>query len=306
VQEAKVDHHRTVGVETYYEHPINIESQDGDTVTFSVTQYWKADGALSWLMTFYNQSSTDGWVCTKTSSFMPETTTESYTANCNEAGVASVALFLHDGSFQDSSNNADSVIPWTICEASKDTGNKIAYYFDIPCNSTDESFCVDETNTTTPEVSASDCAYYVLDFSGLTAGQYITDQLQAEYGVSVRADSDKRAYTPGGAARVFDTSSPGAASHLGSPNEACTGGGPGVGAGGMPDSPYANCESLGNVLIIQESKNGAPNDSASGGTITFTFVQGSDVAELVLLGSSDTAATTVTVSASRKREGFYC
>jgi hypothetical protein len=95
---------------------------------------------------------------------------------------------------------------------------------------------------------------------------------------------------------VFDTSSPAAAGHLGSPNQACAGGGPGVGVGGMPNSTYENCEPLGNVLVVQESDKDTPDDNANGGTITFTFDKASDVAELVLFGVETSNTATVTVS----------
>jgi hypothetical protein len=50
---------------------------------------------------------------------------------------------------------------------------------------------------------------------------------------------------------LFDTANPGT-EQLGSPNERCDGGGPGIGEGGEPATLGANCNPLGTVVIIQE------------------------------------------------------
>ena len=88
------------------------------------------------------------------------------------------------------------------------------------------------------------------------------------YGVVISAVALNRGYTPGGAARIFDTAQPGGFNgdtDLGSPNELCSPSGPGEGAGGAPDSNYANCDPQGMVLIIQESNKAIPDDNAGGG-----------------------------------------
>lgn len=74
-------------------------------------------------------------------------------------------------------------------------------------------------------------------------------------------------------AMIFDTSQPGPDPDLGTPNENCPGGGPGVGVGGEPGQPGENCTFQGNVLIIPNNvgPNVAPNDSSSGGLVTLTF-----------------------------------
>lgn len=54
-------------------------------------------------------------------------------------------------------------------------------------------------------------------------------------------------------ARAFDSNNPTCGDDdLGTPNEKCPGGGPGVGAAGEPGQPNENCGSLDNVLILQE------------------------------------------------------
>jgi hypothetical protein len=60
---------------------------------------------------------------------------------------------------------------------------------------------------------------------------------------------------------------------LGSPNVQCNPsvGGPGRGVGGVPSSRFPNCDTLGNLLIIQNPKvTSRPNDDA-GGCIFFDY-----------------------------------
>jgi hypothetical protein len=60
---------------------------------------------------------------------------------------------------------------------------------------------------------------------------------------------------------------------LGTPNKDCPGGGPGVGDGGRPNSPFPNCVSQNNLLIIQDEDHGenTPNDSPIGGCFIIEF-----------------------------------
>ena len=57
------------------------------------------------------------------------------------------------------------------------------------------------------------------------------------------------------------------------PNEKCTPSGPGEGEGGEPGRDGANCEFLGNVLIVQSSDKTItiPDDNVDGGSILFEF-----------------------------------
>jgi hypothetical protein len=111
------------------------------------------------------------------------------------------------------------------------------------------------------------------DGTKLGAGAYIQNEWLNTYGLRIEATGG---YSPSGKARIFDTSYPGTDHFtgdpdLGSPNEKCAGGGPGIGAGGEPGSPGENCEPLGNVLTIQESNKGTVDDNSAGGTISFNF-----------------------------------
>lgn len=175
-----------------------------------------------------------------------------------------------------------------------------------------------------------DCPLFHLDFKDFNAGDYVTNQLQQSYGVTIQANGHWIGYTPGGAARVVDTAFPVSASSsggggqnffggaggwgpgagfggnnngdagLGSPNQAC--GGPGVGSGGAVGSAYENCVPLGNALVIQQSNSPTPQDSAYGGTLTFSFDEPMDLESVTLLNiasSSDQAKLTVRFMSQR-------
>lgn len=156
-----------------------------------------------------------------------------------------------------------------------------------------------------------DCPPVYLDFDedGLEAGSFLYDEWWTTRGIKVtaraRTNDKSKKFTPvptssdfsipwknrykvggttwshtyhnnaGGAARVFDTNNPTCDPDLGSPNEKCPNGGPGVGKGGGPDRPFPNCpgprDRLNNVLIIQEEMKDCPDDAAGGGWITFDF-----------------------------------
>lgn len=106
----------------------------------------------------------------------------------------------------------------------------------------------------------------------LAEGAYVKDEWKIRYGLTVSASSAS-GFTPEGMPRIFDTSNPGTINSggdadLGSPNNRCLRGGPGVGDGGQPGE---NCVPQGNVLIIQESNKVSVDDNAQGGRICFDF-----------------------------------
>ena len=76
--------------------PINIVSQKGSTVTFSVEQTWIDEGTLSWIGVFHTQTVGE-LECAVTESI--DDTTENYVSLCVD-GVAEVALFVRDTSFE--------------------------------------------------------------------------------------------------------------------------------------------------------------------------------------------------------------
>ena len=120
----------------------------------------------------------------------------------------------------------------------------------------------------------------------LQPGQVIDDEFHSTEGISLTiiGVSDR----PGGAdiRAVFPSDAPpitGAGNvidpDLGSPNQTCPGGGPGVGEGGEVGEPGENCMNLGNVLILPTTDDddndgfidGLPNDDAAGGLGIFIF-----------------------------------
>ncbi len=111
---------------------------------------------------------------------------------------------------------------------------------------------------------------------------------------------------------IFDSSNPtGEDPDLGSPNQTCSGGGPGIGVGGEVGAPGENCTPLGNLLIVAEDIVDAnndtivddPDDEAGGGTIVFTFDSPVNPIRMVIMDidaetaavqtDSDTLAVTV-------------
>ncbi len=117
-----------------------------------------------------------------------------------------------------------------------------------------------------------------LDAQGnpIAIGQVIDDEYFSTTGISVTV----RAVSARGVAAIFPSHAPSPADlDLGSPNETCPGGGPGVGAGGEVGQPGENCLSHGNVLIMPTIGDadgdgfidGVPDDDHRGGTIIFLF-----------------------------------
>ncbi len=91
--------------------------------------------------------------------------------------------------------------------------------------------------------------------------------------MTITAASIGGGYTPNSMAHIFDTATLKMADpDLGSLNQACPGGGPGVGKGGMPGKAGENCKPQGNVVIIQEmDKEEVDDNGLLGGTLKFTF-----------------------------------
>jgi hypothetical protein len=147
----------------------------------------------------------------------------------------------------------------------------------------------------TAVTTAASCPYLTLDFNkGVLQGDYVTDQLKTIYGVTISAVANKGGYTPGGAARVFDTSKPGSEAGMGSPNKSC--GGPGIGVGGQKGSLYENCAPRGNVVIVQKSDVVTPASSQFGGSVIFDFDSPVYIRKIVILDSDGSKAISLTVS----------
>lgn len=105
-----------------------------------------------------------------------------------------------------------------------------------------------------------------IDFEGLAVGEAITEIAAAGITITIS--------TTGGIdeAWIFDSGTPtGGDEDLGTPNQACTPSGPGIGDAGGPGGLGENCEALGNILVIQENDDGIPDDAGTGGSMKFTF-----------------------------------
>lgn len=97
---------------------------------------------------------------------------------------------------------------------------------------------------------------------------------------------------------------------MGSPNESCPGGGPGIGAGGAPGQPGENCTFLGNVLIIEETwtdinndgRDDVPDDLGGGGQFKITFDVPTTVGKIGFLDDID---VTVTITYSDNSTGSF-
>ena len=114
------------------------------------------------------------------------------------------------------------------------------------------------------------------DGTALDSSHYVKYEWYDAYGMTVTAKALNGGFTPDGKARIFDSSNPGTNDEngdpdLGSPNQNCSGGGPGGGSAAGAGTPYANCDSLENILIIQESDKAFADDNAGGGSLTFDF-----------------------------------
>jgi len=170
------------------------------------------------------------------------------------------------------------------------------------------------------------CPWTTMDFNMLSRGEYVRDQLWDTYGIKITAKANSgTGFTPdnggdhnsnGGKARVFDSAFPNGVNgecggnngdpDLGSPNEDCLGGGPGVGSGGHPTSEFKNCDPLGNLVIIQESDKACPDDSQKGGSITFEFKDPAEIDNVTLLDNDDGDPTRIFTysGASNSEEEF--
>jgi hypothetical protein len=137
----------------------------------------------------------------------------------------------------------------------------------------------------------------VIDFNTDGAGNFISPntyvrrQWESTHGMQVRVQLRDGGYSPYDRARILDTSNPGTEPHLGSPNIACPGGGPGIGSGGSPANENGeNCASQGNVLIVQESNSTEAHANPGGGVIVFQFDSPTPVGYIGLMGIVDGTA----------------
>jgi hypothetical protein len=148
-------------------------------------------------------------------------------------------------------------------------------------------------------------AYAVIDFNTDGKGntltiadgvrQIVEDEWHADYGMTIMLDDRRNKTRAAGRkdpvtpkqirmAQIFDSSTrqgP-AAKNLGSPNELCPGGGPGVGAAGAPGMVGENCVPQGNILIAQH-----PRNVRQPGDIVFAFDSPTRVGHIGIMGTDE-------------------
>lgn len=145
----------------------------------------------------------------------------------------------------------------------------------------------------TSKPSSNMCDDVTIDFekdtsgNSMASGMYI-DTEWAGYGLSMSAHGGSNS-----APCLFNTSDIGNDPDLGTPNECCSPVGPGAGVGGEPDKvPSANCDPLGNVLIVQNPTADHPDDN-NAGKITFYFEHFAHVHEIGFLNIAYVTALVV-------------
>jgi len=96
------------GSTEYRENPITINSMDGDTVTFTVSQTWMEDYSIEWMATTYPKA-VDEIRCEKENAVAPYSSYQ-YTAACVE-GETTLTVYVHDEVF----NTTDNPTVPSIC-----------------------------------------------------------------------------------------------------------------------------------------------------------------------------------------------
>jgi hypothetical protein len=144
------------------------------------------------------------------------------------------------------------------------------------------------------------------DGNPLSSGQVIDDEFHSTTGISITLRAQSEA--PGGSnvRAIFPSHQPPVApsgrtidADLGTPNETCPGGGPGIGEGGELGQPGENCTPQNNILIIPTVGDGdgdgfidgLPDDDEEGGLATFLFseVVSIDYLEIIDQENDETA-----------------
>jgi hypothetical protein len=152
-QEARLDSDSTEDGKggMYRTNPIVITEQQGTSVTFQVDQTWDiSEGDSLDSLEVYYETIGETMECVQSSSSSVPT----FTAKCS-SDVAEVALFVRDSSFKGLSDVSPTVP--TACTGALSpgaaTGDLVMFFFTIPCNPTDTSFC-NAAVESTDEVSA--------------------------------------------------------------------------------------------------------------------------------------------------------
>lgn len=144
------------------------------------------------------------------------------------------------------------------------------------------------------------------DGNSLSSGQVIDDEFHSTTGISITLRAQSEAPDGSNVRAIFPSHQPPVApsgrtidADLGTPNETCPGGGPGIGEGGELGQPGENCTPQNNILIIPTVGDGdgdgfidgLPDDDEEGGLATFLFseVVSVDYLEIIDQENDETA-----------------
>lgn len=115
--------------------------------------------------------------------------------------------------------------------------------------------------------------------NALLPGQVIDDEFHSNTGISITLRAESARANGSNVRAIFPSHNPPTDFDLGTPNETCPGGGPGIGDGGEVGQPGENCIPQENILIIPTVGDddgdgfidGDPDDDARGGLAIFLF-----------------------------------
>jgi hypothetical protein len=124
----------------YESNPIVIADQQPTSVSFKVKQSWSTpDGTLGAMSVYYESAEDESMVCDEITNIHQESSL--YAAKCVD-GIAEIAIFVRDGSFQ-GLMDVSTTIPQMCSKARESPVGKLAvFFFTIPCDPSDESFCI--------------------------------------------------------------------------------------------------------------------------------------------------------------------
>ena len=140
-QEARLDSDSTEDGKSgmYESNPILIASQQTTSVSFQVQQSWSTpDGSLDLMGVYYELAVQETMACNESTNFTE--TSPLYTAKCVN-GVAEVALFVRDSSFQGLMDVSPTVPSTCSNTLPSPVGELAMFFFTIPCDTSDASFC---------------------------------------------------------------------------------------------------------------------------------------------------------------------
>lgn len=139
----------TEGKLKYQTSPITLSNQRGTFVTFTVDNTWGI-GSIGWVSVMYEK--VDSLMACPTTIGLTKST-ETYTAKCDQNRVAEIAVFVRDPSFVGLPDITAQIPPSCMTQPPPGAAptSYAMYFFTIPCDPLDETFCVEATMCPDPE-----------------------------------------------------------------------------------------------------------------------------------------------------------